>query len=129
MKIYCIIFYLKQSLPCKTIEIELCVCVHMSVCVILSAFMFIFLIKQRNICIYIEREEKSQINPMTHVNFASYFFCHLGNPCGVVVKNLPAMQETQVRSLSQEDPSEEEMATHSSVFAWRIPWTKEPGEI
>ena len=66
---------------------------------------------------------------MTHVNFASYFLCHLGNPCGVVVKNLSAMQETQVRSLNQEDPSEEEMATHSSVFAWRIPWTKEPGEI
>ena len=66
---------------------------------------------------------------MTLVNFASYFLCHLGNPCGLVVKNLPAMQETQVRSLSQEDPLEEEMATHSSVFTWRTPWTEEPGEI
>ena len=42
------------------------------------------------------------------------------------VKNLPAMQETQVQSLGQEDPLEREMATHSSILAWRIPWTEEP---
>ena len=44
------------------------------------------------------------------------------------VKNLPAMQETQemwVRSLGQKDPLEEEMATHSSILGWRIPWTQE----
>ena len=41
------------------------------------------------------------------------------------VKNLPAMQETQVQSLGQEDPLEKEMATHSSILAWRIPWTEE----
>ena len=41
-----------------------------------------------------------------------------------VVKNLPAMQETQVQSLSQEDPLEKQMATHSNVLAWRIPWTE-----
>ena len=40
-----------------------------------------------------------------------------------MVKNLPAMQETQVRSLGQEGPLEEEMATHSSILSWRIPWT------
>ena len=45
------------------------------------------------------------------------------------VKNLPAMQEMQVRSLSQEDPLEEGMATHSSILAWRIPWTKDPGRL
>ena len=45
------------------------------------------------------------------------------------VKNLPAMQETQVRSLGQEDPLEKEMATHSSLLAWRIPWTEEPGGL
>ena len=45
------------------------------------------------------------------------------------VKNLAAMQETQVRSLGQEDPLEEEMATHSSILAWRIPWTEEPGGL
>ena len=43
-----------------------------------------------------------------------------------IVKNLPAMQETQVPSLGQEDPLEEEMATHSSTLARRIPWTEEP---
>ena len=43
------------------------------------------------------------------------------------VKNLPAMQETQVRSLGPEDPLEKGMATHSSIFAWKIPWTEEPG--
>ena len=43
-----------------------------------------------------------------------------------MVKNLPAMQETRVRSLSREDPLEKGMSTHSSILAWRIPWTEEP---
>ena len=46
-----------------------------------------------------------------------------------MVKNLPAVQETQVRSLGQEDPWEKEMATHSSILAWEIPWTEETGEL
>ena len=46
-----------------------------------------------------------------------------------MVKNPPAMQEMQVQSLGQEDPLEEEMATHSSILAWRIPWTEEPGGL
>ena len=41
----------------------------------------------------------------------------------------PAMQETRVRSLGREDPLEEEMATHSSILAWRIPWTEKPGRL
>ena len=45
------------------------------------------------------------------------------------VKNLPARKETQVRSLGQEDPPEKEMAIHSSVLAWRILWTEEPGSL
>ena len=47
----------------------------------------------------------------------------------LVVKNLPAVQETWVRSLGREDPLEEEMTTHSSILAWRIPWTEEPGGL
>ena len=43
------------------------------------------------------------------------------------LKRLPAMQETWVRSLSREDALEKEMATHSSILAWRIPWREEPG--
>ena len=46
-----------------------------------------------------------------------------------IVNNLPAMQETRVQSLGQEDPLEKGMATHSSIPAWRIPWTEEPGRL
>ena len=46
-----------------------------------------------------------------------------------MVKHLPTMRETQVRSLGWEDPLEKEMATHSSTLAWIIPWTEEPGEL
>ena len=45
------------------------------------------------------------------------------------IKHLPAMQETRVRSLGWEDPLEKEMATHSSILAWTIPWTEEPGGL
>ena len=45
------------------------------------------------------------------------------------VKNLPAVQETWVQSLGWEDPLEKEMATHSSIIAWKISWTEEPGEL
>ena len=53
-----------------------------------------------------------------------------GFPVGSVIKNPPALQEmqgTQVQSVDQKDPLEEGKATHSSVLAWRIPWTEEPG--
>ena len=46
-----------------------------------------------------------------------------------MVKRMPAMWETQVRSLGREDPLEEEMATYSSTLAWKIPWTEEPGRL
>ena len=50
-------------------------------------------------------------------------------PSGSAVKNLLAMWESWVRSLGQEDPLEKGMATHSSILAWRIPWTEEPGGL
>ena len=46
-----------------------------------------------------------------------------------MVTYLPAVQETRVQSLGQEDPLEKEMATHSSILAWEIPWTEEPGGL
>ena len=46
-----------------------------------------------------------------------------------LVKNLPAMQETWIWFLGQEDPLEKKMATHPSILAWRIPWTEEPGGL
>ena len=52
----------------------------------------------------------------------------LGFPGGLVVKNLPSMQEMQVWSLGQGDPLQEEIATHSSIFTWKIPSTGEPGK-
>ena len=55
-----------------------------------------------------------------------YYLCR-GLPWGAhLVKNLPAMQETRVQFLSQEDALEKRMATHFSILAWRIPWTEEP---
>ena len=45
------------------------------------------------------------------------------------VKNPPAVQETRVQSLGQEDPMEKEIATHSSILAWETPWTEEPGSL
>ena len=53
----------------------------------------------------------------------------MGFPGGSVVENPPAMQETQVQFLGQEDPLEKEMATHSRILAWRSPWTEEPGRL
>ena len=61
-----------------------------------------------------------------------YFRCHYtpnrASLVALTVNNLPAMQETQVQPLGQEDPLEKQMATHSSNLAWEVPWTDEPGE-
>ena len=59
-------------------------------------------------------------------------YVHLCTPLSLVaqrLKQLPAVRETWVRALGREDPLEKEMATHSSILAWRIPWTEEPGGI
>ena len=57
-------------------------------------------------------------------------YCYLGTSGAFLVaqtvKKLPALQETRVQSLGQEDPLEKGMATHSNILAWRIPWTEEP---
>ena len=53
----------------------------------------------------------------------------MGFPGGSAVKNAPAVQETWVRSLSREDALEKELATHSSILAWELTWTEEPGRL
>ena len=53
----------------------------------------------------------------------------MGFPGGAVAKNPTAMQQMQIRSLCQEDSLEEETATHTSILAWKIPWTEEPGRL
>ena len=58
-----------------------------------------------------------------------HIFSNISSLVAQTVKNLPAMQETQVQSLGWEDPLEKEMAIHYSILAWRIPWTEEPGEL
>ena len=58
-----------------------------------------------------------------------FYSCLQSFPDDSVVKNLPAKQETQVGSLGWKDPLEKEMATHSSILAWKIPWTEETGEL
>ena len=62
------------------------------------------------------------------IYFCLYFFGG-ASLVAQTVKRLPAIWNTWVRSLGQEDPLEKEMATHSSTFAWKIPWTEEPGRL
>ena len=56
-------------------------------------------------------------------------YIYLDSLVAQTIKSLPAMQEKWVRSLDREDPLEEDMATHSRILAWRIPWTEEPGRL
>ena len=65
---------------------------------------------------------------LKYINVSNQYVIHL-KIIAQLVKNLPTMQETWVQSLGQEDPLEEGMATHSSILAWRIPWTEEPGGL
>ncbi|CAI9154435.1 unnamed protein product [Rangifer tarandus platyrhynchus] len=63
-------------------------------------------------------------------SFNTNIYGHLGAfPVAQRVKRLPTMRETWVRSLGREDPLEKEMATHSSILAWKIPWTEKPGRL
>ena len=66
---------------------------------------------------------------MTGTSISGFLLSCKGFSGGSAVKNLPAIQETQVQSLGWEDPLEKEMATHSSILAWRIPWTEGPGGL
>ena len=77
---------------------------------------------------YLTNPETEPFSPAWHVN--SLPLSHLWVfPVVQSVKSFPAMQKTHVQSLGCEDPLEMEMATHSSILAWRIPWTKEPGGL
>ena len=71
----------------------------------------------------------SQSSPHTQDNIKRRQFDKSTSLVVHLVKNLPAMQETQVQSMNGEDPLEKEMATHSSILAWKIPLTEEPGKL
>ena len=68
-------------------------------------------------------------NAFWTVNYQIKWSCRSCSGFPGAVKNLPAIQETQVQSLGKEDPLEEKMATRSSILAWRTPWTEEPGRL
>ena len=63
------------------------------------------------------------------VIYLSISLVNLASQVAQLIKKLPATQETQVQSLHQEDPLEKGMATHSSILAWKIPWTEGPGGL
>ena len=72
----------------------------------------------------------TKIHTVKAMVFHSFFSDSYGfSLVAQMVKHLPAVQETWVRSLSQEDPLEKDMATHSNTLAWKIPWTEEPGRL
>ena len=77
--------------------------------------------------------EKGAIHTGTQKHAVGDLYLYEVQECGKtvvqVVKTLPAMPETWVQSLGQEDPLEKGMATHSSILSWRIPWTEEPGKL
>ena len=67
-------------------------------------------------------ERKKNLKHMIHTSTPCYLLAQM-------VKNLPAMQETQVQSVGREDPLKKGMATHSNILDWRIPWSEEPGRL
>ena len=73
----------------------------------------------------------SEVSVFNHpnINCFSPLFLEWASPVTEMVKNPPVMQETGIWSLGWKDPLEKRLATHSSIFAWRIPWTEEPGRL
>ena len=76
-----------------------------------------------------QEERWRHLPEVIYEGFIPKLACLLGFPGGSVVKNIPAMQEAWVLSMGREDSLQKEMATHSSILAWRIPWTEEPGGL
>ena len=76
-----------------------------------------------------DQENKTQASKFHRRNLTGNYCTEGAFLVAQTVKNLPAMQETGVQSLGQEDPLEKRMGTHSSILAWRIPWTEEPGRL
>jgi len=97
-----------------------------------AIFLFFFLKAKDSLilaqCYYLKNNNNLIKQPI-RVPIALPIYHSLRPLVAQMVKNLPAAWETQVRSLGREDPLEEEMATHSSVFSWEIPWTEEPGRL
>ena len=104
----------------------------------LVQFLFPFYRENKRVVILNDLSQVTQLENgrariLTQVNLCIVFLSTIHTTWASLVvqtvKNLPAVLETQVRSLGQEDPVEKGMATHSSILAWRIPWTEEPGGL
>ena len=89
------------------LRVRICVCVCRCVFVLLSAPRYLYMVECVFVCVYM----------------------YLASPVAQTVKCLSAVQETRVQSLDREDPLEKEMAAHSSILAWRVPWTEELGGL
>ena len=77
----------------------------------------------------VDREQKQVLEAYSYSWLGALMLISWASLVAQLVKNPPAMQETWVRTLGWEDPLEKEKATHSSILAWRIPWTEEPGRL
>ena len=82
-----------------------------------------------NINLYLSSTLKNEVLTLKRTNIVLKPFINGASLVALMVKNLPAMKETWVRSLGWEDPLEKGVATHSGILAWRIPWTEELGEL
>ena len=81
------------------------------------------------VCVYVYIHTYIYIHTHTCLYILSTTTVFGASPVAQMVKNLPAMQKTQVQSLGRKDPLEKGMTTHSSILAWRIPWTEEPSGL
>ena len=79
--------------------------------------------------VFIINQVQELLDPLKLDNFCVYLYIQMGFPCSSFGKESACNAKTQVRSLGWKDPLEKEMATHSSVLAWEIPWTEEHGEL
>ena len=78
-----------------------------------------------------KESDATEVTSHIHIHICGYVcvYIYMASPVAQRIKRLPAMQETWVRSLGWEDLLEKDMAIHSSILAWRIPWTEEPGGL
>ena len=100
-------------------------------CLFLFFLSIYILLKYSWLTVFQVHSKVIQLYVYTYITFEIIFHYRLlwDFPVAQMVKNLPAVQETQVPSLGREDPLEKEMATHFSIIAWRIPCTEEPGRL
>ena len=117
-----------MQLPSTFAITEIVLLLHLSIRLSLELGEFLFWIPVSGVRFLLHVDRGSSVSNQL-VSFPTCSVIHSLIPGGSAVKNLPAMQGTWVGSLDGEDPLEKEMTTHSSILAWEIPWTEEPGRL